>query len=122
MSMEAVIAELKNWGCDVDGALERFLGDEELYVTCLQTVTEDPAFKELEVALKEERTEDAFEHSHTLKGVLANMGLVPMYNINIRIVEPLRAGSQEGLLPIYDELVESNKQLKTIIGKGNDVK
>ena len=29
MGMEAIVAELRNWGCDVDGALERFLGDIE---------------------------------------------------------------------------------------------
>lgn len=116
MGMEAIVAELRNWGCDVDGALERFLGDEELYVTCLQTVVVDPAFGELEAALQEGRIQDAFEHSHTLKGVLANMGLTPMYCINIKIVEPLRAGCADGLLTVYQELIESNNKLKSIIG------
>ena len=26
-----VLEKLRAWGCDLDGALERFLGDEELY-------------------------------------------------------------------------------------------
>ena len=28
--MEELFDSLKNWGCDVDGALARFIGDREL--------------------------------------------------------------------------------------------
>lgn len=33
--MEELFDSLKNWGCDVDGALARFIGDRELYRSCL---------------------------------------------------------------------------------------
>ena len=39
-----VLEKLRAWGCDLDGALERFLGDEELYKSCLPMVAEDEAF------------------------------------------------------------------------------
>lgn len=113
--MGEVIAELKNWGCDVNGALERFLGDEELYVSCLQTVIQDPAYEKLGEALKAQNIKDAFEYSHTLKGVLANMGLTPIYDIDVRIVEPLRAGNSENLMSVYEELLAANARLKSII-------
>ena len=32
--MEELFDSLKNWGCDVDGALARFIGDRELYRFC----------------------------------------------------------------------------------------
>ena len=35
--MEELFDSLKNWGCDVDGALARFIGDRELYRSCLHT-------------------------------------------------------------------------------------
>ena len=33
--MEELFDSLKNWGCDVDGALARFIGDRELYRSCV---------------------------------------------------------------------------------------
>ena len=39
--MEELFDSLKNWGCDVDGALARFIGDRELYRSCLHTAAGD---------------------------------------------------------------------------------
>ena len=46
------------------------------------------------------------------------MGLTPMYDIVVRIVEPLRAGSDENLLPVCDELIQSKKMLGKLIEAG----
>ena len=46
-----VLEKLRAWGCDLDGALERFLGDEELYKSCLPMVAEDESFDGLKEAL-----------------------------------------------------------------------
>ena len=40
--MEELFDSLKNWGCDVDGALARFIGDRELYRSCLHTAAGFP--------------------------------------------------------------------------------
>ena len=113
--MTTVLTKLKNWGCDVDGAMERFMGDEELYASCLQAVVNDKAYGALYDALMENNCQKAFDSAHTLKGVLANMGLTPMYQIVVEIVEPLRAGNMENLLPKYEILVGANEQLRSII-------
>lgn len=52
-----VLEKLRAWGCDLDGALERFLGDEELYKSCLPMVAEDEAFDGLKEALAEDERE-----------------------------------------------------------------
>ena len=90
--MEELFDSLKNWGCDVDGALARFIGDRELYRSCLHTAAGDQNFELLPEALRAGEMGRAFECAHTLKGMLANMGLIPLYDIVVRIVEPLRAG------------------------------
>ena len=74
--MGTLLEELKSWGCDVDGAMERFIDDEGLYRTCLD------------------------------------------YDIVVRILEPLRAGSDENLLPVCDELMQSKKLLGKLIEAG----
>lgn len=110
-----ILDALRDWGCDVEGALGRFVGDEELYHMCLNTLLSDPAFAGLKEALNKKEARAAFEHAHTLKGVLANLGLIPMYDITVRMVEPLRAGEVENLLPIYEELMQAKETLADIL-------
>lgn len=113
--MEELFDSLKDWGCDVDGALARFIGDRELYRRCLHTAAGDQNFELLPEALHAGETARAFECAHTLKGMLANMGLTPLYDIVVRIVEPLRAGEPAGLLPACDELLAARDRLNTLL-------
>lgn len=113
--MSTLLDELKDWGCDVDGAMERFMGDEELYRICLHSVLSDKSFGGLCEALQRNDVDEAFDHAHTLKGVLANMGLTPMFDITVRIVEPLRAGNSENLLPVCEELMQAKDRLGKLL-------
>lgn len=113
--MEVILEELKEWGCDIEGAMARFLDDLELYLTCLDTVVTDSAFGKLGEALAEENVGNAFDSAHTLKGVFANMGLTPMLRIVECIVEPLRDGCIDDLMTDYHRLLEANEYLKDIL-------
>lgn len=114
--MEMIFQALEEWGCDIEGAMDRFLDDKELYMTCLQTVITDDNFVKLGSALDEQNVPQAFDYAHTLKGVFANLGLTPMYAIVENIVEPLRAGYGSNLEVPYEDLLASNEKLKSILG------
>lgn len=113
--MEKLLGILRDWNCDIDGAMARFMNDQELYRHCLCAVVDDKAFIRLGEALKEGNAAEAFDQAHTLKGVIANMGLTPMYDIIVEIVEPLRAGTCEPLLPLYNKLIEANEKLRKLL-------
>ncbi len=113
--MNDVMKKLEGKGCDISGAMERFLNDEDFYMSCLQRVVHDESFDKLKAALENHSIQEAFDAAHTLKGVLANMGLTPMYDTVVKIVEPLRAGTDEGLMPYYDVLIKQNEELKSFI-------
>lgn len=113
--MKKLYGELRKWGCDVDGALERVVGDEELYRDCLQSIARDEAFFALGDALRAGDVDRAFDHAHTLKGVLANLGLTPLYDIVVRVVEPLRAKRVDGVMEEYDKLLAARERLEAII-------
>ncbi len=102
---ELLFEKLREQNCDVEGALARFLDDEELYVQFYKELLNDKLFTELGLAINERRISDAFDCAHTLKGVIGNMGLTPMFETICDIVEPLRVGSTEGVSPKYDELL-----------------
>lgn len=99
----------------MEGAMNRFLQDEDFYLDCYKQVLDDEAFGKLKESLDAGNTEDAFHYAHTLKGVIANMGLTPMYDTVVEIVEPLRAGSMDGLMPIYEKLMQEREDFKQLI-------
>ena len=70
--MSVLLDKLKVMGCDIDGAMGRFLDNEAFYEKCFGKMLQDPAFEALGIALKAGSVEDAFHQAHTLKGVLAN--------------------------------------------------
>ncbi len=88
--MDGRIEELRAWNCSVDDALLRMIGDEELYLEFLMEFTKEPTFDMLSVALVENRMNDAFEYSHMLKGVTANLGIDPLYERMVSLTEILR--------------------------------
>lgn len=104
--------KLSALGCDVQGAMERFLEDEEFYFECYDKVLVDPGFDALKAALEAHDIKKGFDCAHTLKGVLANLGMNSLYDIVVEIVEPLRAGTDTGLMDKYNELMtERDKYL-----------
>ena len=100
--MSELTERLTAYGVDVPLALERFVGDEEMYVHCLDLFINDKAFPELGYALDAADFKTAFEKAHSLKGVSANLGLQPLYEKICEIVEPLRA--VDTVIPSLSEL------------------
>lgn len=76
---------------------------------------EQTAFEELGAAIEAKDTKASFEKAHELKGVLANMGLSPMYTVTCNMVEPLRAGKMIGVEDNYAILMGDLEKLKKII-------
>lgn len=72
--------KIKSMGMRFRWSFRAFLGDEELYKSCLPMVAEDEAFDGLKEALAEDERKKAFDCAHTLKGVFANMGITPMFD------------------------------------------
>lgn len=117
--MSQWITQLSEWGCDTEGALSRTLGDEAFYAECLTELSEDACFEKLRCALEQKKTTAAFDAAHTLKGLFANLGLTPMFDCVVTMVEPLRNGQVEHLEPAYARLMQLNGHLMEILGQSN---
>jgi hypothetical protein len=115
--MDRLLQELRAWGCDMDGVTARFFGDWELYTSCLKQAAADASFERLGDALRTQNAMAAFDEAHTLKGVLSNMGLTPLYDSVVPIVESLRAGETAGLTPYYEELLAGRAKLRSLLGE-----
>ena len=83
--------ELIAFGADVEDGLARCMGNEELYLRLVETMKGEKGFDELQTALAADDLESAFQAAHTLKGVLGNLSLTPLYSPVAELTEHLRA-------------------------------
>lgn len=84
------------YGGNYSDTMGRFLGSEAMYLRFLNMLLQDESLQQLGDALKIGDMECAFAAAHTLKGVVGNMGLTPLYQAVCTIVEPLRAKERRG--------------------------
>lgn len=96
---------------DVDGALDRFSGDEELYAACLDSFLQDMTMFELSEAIKNEQWDDAFTAAHALKGLAGNMGFIPLYHATGELVVTIRAGRVGEITSCYQRLSRSYQEI-----------
>ncbi len=88
MEMDELLRALE---CDcVNATKARFLEDGAFYLQIAKEALNDPGFERLGTQLAQEEAAAAFDTAHMLKGLIANFGITPLYNLTVQIVEALR--------------------------------
>lgn len=98
-------------GIPYDEVMERFVDDEGFYFDYLHQFTQDQYIHLLEQALEKEQPEEAFKAAHTLKGLMANLGLLPLAKELPPLVELLRAGSLEGTEALFASFQATHQEI-----------
>ena len=91
-----IFASLSSFGVGVEGALERFLEDEPLYLHSLLRFSQDPQIERLKELLQQKSFAEAFEVIHLLKGTTATVNLAPLNKPLSLVTEFLRYGEDPG--------------------------
>lgn len=81
---------LESKGFDVNGALKRFLNNEALYKKCMKKFLDDNSYEDFRQAYDAGNCNDAFRAAHTMKGIVANLGINSLYHVLVPMVEKLR--------------------------------
>jgi len=105
------IEALKQFGADTDDGLSRCMGNEAFYFKLIGRVVEDKNFETLENAIASKDLDSAFDAAHSLKGVLGNLALTPIYEPVYEVTELLRARQD----------VDYSEYLKTISEKRSEL-
>ncbi|WOC31371.1 MULTISPECIES: Hpt domain-containing protein [Caproicibacterium] len=113
--MSRLIDLLNVYGADTAVTMERFLQDEALYQSCLQSFSADPAFDELRRALQKQDFTAAFNAAHTLKGVAGNLGLTPLFNTISTLVEALRAKEFSNVVQQHKAICLEKERMESIL-------
>lgn len=77
---------------DLDGAMERFYGNDTLYLTVLKGFLNDETMKTLKRAVLNQEWDAAFTAAHALKGLAGNLGFTPLFHSIGELVIVIRAG------------------------------
>lgn len=87
--------QLEENGVEVGSTINRFMGNEAMYLKFLGKFLEDKNCINIGKNLEEENYEEAYKCAHTLKGVAANLGLEPLQKTVAVLVEELRGKKNE---------------------------
>ena len=113
ITMEA----LNTFGAKTEEGLARCLGEESFYLTLVDSAITDEQIKVLIGQIKEGNLEAAFETSHALKGIYANLSLTPLYDTVYKLTEHLRAKEQMDYTPLTGTLLSNMQELMKLAGK-----
>lgn len=107
--------ELKNADVDVDSSIARFCGKEDRYIKYLKLFYADNNYDMLIESLNNGDCAEAFEHCHSLKGVVGNLGFRKMFPNIYDACEKLRVGDMNGVKQTVEEVGDNYRTIMDII-------
>ena len=107
---------LKQFGADTDDGLSRCMGNEAFYFKLIGKVIDDKNFRALEDAVAAKDLDAAFDAAHSLKGVLGNLALTPVYEPVFEITELLRERKDIDYSEYLKTISEKRSELASLIG------
>ena len=109
------IDALKQFGCNTDDGLSRCMGNEAFYFKLIGKVIDDKNFQMLEDAVASKNLDKAFDAAHSLKGVLGNLALTPVYQPVYEITELLRERKDIDYSEYIKTISEKRKELAALM-------
>ncbi len=115
--MSALLEELESaGGIDVEGALERMGGAEEVFETILGMFLADENYMLLKGAMAEGDEEHALGYAHTIKGMCGNLGFTNLFHYSDDMVETFRK-NRDGNIPLLMQQIDEEYARITAILK-----
>lgn len=108
------IGSLKAFGANTEEGLGRCMGNEALYLRLVATIPAEKNFDRLKSSIENNNLDEAFEAAHALKGALGNLALTPMYDMVVKITEPLRNRTKMDYGEMVSELLTLRDKLSEL--------
>ena len=108
------IEKLKAFGANTEEGLGRCMGNEALYLRLVATIPAEKNFDKLKTSIESNNLDEAFDAVHALKGVLGNLALTPMFDMAVKITEPLRNRTAMDYSDMVSELLNLRDKLSEL--------
>lgn len=103
------VEKLKQFGANADEGLERCMNNEAFYLKMVSRFLEDKTFDRLKAEIANNNLEEAFKAAHSLKGVLGNLAITPLYDVIFEMTDLLRNQTKcdySGYIQKYETLYQ----------------
>lgn len=104
-------ARLEQEGINIDGALERFMGNEAMLERYLQKFLSEKSYIELQATVAAGDREGAGRAAHTLKSVCGTIGCEAMAELVIRQEQEMRAGNWDAAVAMMPQIAAVYEKL-----------
>ena len=108
------IEKLVDFGADVKEGLGRCMNNEGFYLTLVNMIRDEKNFGLLQEAIDAHDYDHAFEYAHSLKGVLGNLSLTPLYEPMVEITELLRAREEADYPELLKDFFEKKAEFDAL--------
>lgn len=102
-------------GVDIDSAIERFVGNENLYARMLKKFLEESSYNRLVKAISDKDPDEAVSASHTLKGLCGNLSFTALFKLFENQVNLFRADEWDKAVGLMPEISEKYKEMTNVI-------
>ena len=109
------IEKLNSFGANTKEGLERCINNEEFYFRLIIKAINDDSFNNLKNELENKNYDEAFKISHSLKGVLGNLALIPLYDLVFNLTELLRNKEEIDYKIYIEKLFKKRDELLDLI-------
>lgn len=107
--------KMEHYGVDLEGALTRVLGDKDLYLECIQDFLKENSFQRLKECIEVGDFQEAIAPAHALKGVTANLGIVPLNEKIVVLLDALRNGKTDHLQKQFEDFCKEMEAFKKLL-------
>lgn len=108
--MDEFLDALDEAGAETEDTIERFMGDEELYLKYVKSFPEEPNMGRLVAEVEEKDYAAAEKYVHALKGIVLNLGFLSLADASVEMLMSLRDDN-------VDEALEEFERVKEEYGK-----
>ena len=110
--------QLQDAGIDVDGALERFMGNESMLERFLGKFPADVNYGKLMEAIAAGAKDEALTACHTLKGVCGNLSMTALFELVNSQLTAMRADEWDRAFAMMDQITPAyEKVVQAIVDK-----
>ena len=103
--------KLNQFGANTKEGLDRCMNNEAFYLRLVDKAINDDSFIKLKDELENKNYDEAFKIAHSLKGVLGNLSLTPLYDLAVEITENLRISKEIDYFELINKLLNKRDEL-----------
>lgn len=109
------IEKLNKYGANTKEGLERCLNKEDFYFRLIDKAINDDSFIRLKTEIENKNYNEGFKIAHSLKGVLGNLSITPLYEIVYELTELLRIEKNIDYSNYLNKLLIKREELLELI-------